>query len=72
MHECGGRLPRYLQECPVCLLKQEFKIRKMQMAVVHVCSGRMGLCQFSGFPSKAQGCSFHEVRKLWGQLLLKE
>lgn len=31
----------------MCLLKQESKIRKMQMAVVHAHRGGMGPCQFS-------------------------
>lgn len=48
------------------LLKQESKIRKMQMAVVHAHSGRMGPCQFSWLPSEAPDCGFIEARKLWG------
>lgn len=71
MHECGGGLPRYPQECPMCLLKQESKIRKMQMAVVYLCRGRMGPCQFSRLLSEAQSCNLHEVRKLRGQLLIR-
>lgn len=72
MHDKGGGLPRYLQECPMCLLKQESKIRKMQMAVVHVHSGMTDSCQFSWLFSKTQGCGFHEVRKLWGgQVLIR-
>lgn len=54
------------------LLKQESKIRKMQMAVVHAHSGRMGPCQFSWLPSEAPDCGFIEARKLWAAHRSKE
>lgn len=69
-HEYGGGLPRYLQRMSYVSTEAGIKIGKMQMAVV-CAHPLMGSCQFSWLPSEAQGCDFHEVRKLWSRVVMK-